>query len=234
MSKKTFVYTGCENLEAMAEAKNYNKYLISIIENNLNKKGKKVLDFGAGSGTYADMLKEKGIVVDTLEPDKVLQKVLNKKGYKVISDAKELKPNSYNLIYALNVFEHIKDDHDNFALLTKALTKNGIIIVYVPAFQSLFSSMDKLVGHHRRYRKGRLREMADANKMNILKLHYCDPVGFAASLAFKATRNKSGVISAKSVKFYDTIAFPPSRALEPVLKHIVGKNVVLVAQHNGK
>jgi SAM-dependent methyltransferase len=233
LNDEDFVYTGGENLEAMAEAKNYNKYLISIVEGALKDNSKKILDFGAGSGTYADMLKAKGITVDCLEPDKKLQGILKKKGYKVVSDAKDLKPNSYDLIYAFNVFEHIEDDHENFALLTKALTRNGRIIVYVPAFQSLFSSMDKLVGHYRRYRKDRLRKMAEVNKMNILRLHYCDPVGFAAALVFKASRNKNGVISAKSVKLYDSIAFPPSRVLEPVLKHLVGKNVVLVAE-NGR
>lgn len=235
MSKKTFVYTGHENLEAMTEAINYNGYLIKLILRELaGKKTKRVLDFGAGSGTYADMLQKKGIEVDCLEPDKKLQATLRSKGYRVLSDAKDLKPESYDLIYALNVFEHIEDDHGNFAALTKTLAKDGIVLIYVPAFQSLFSSMDKLVGHYRRYRKNRLKHMANNNNMTILKLHYCDPVGFAAALAFKATRNSSGVISAKSVKFYDRIAFPISTLLEPILKHTFGKNVVLVAKNNAE
>ncbi|HUD10520.1 MAG TPA: class I SAM-dependent methyltransferase [Candidatus Saccharimonadales bacterium] len=237
MSKKTFVYTGHENLEAMTEAINYNSYLIKLILQELpDKKTKKikVLDFGAGSGTYADMLKEKGVEVDCLEPDKKLRTILSQKGYKVLNNVNDLKPESYDLIYALNVFEHIEDDHGNFAALTKTLTKNGIILIYVPAFQSLFSSMDKLVGHHRRYRKTRLRHMASNNNMTILKLHYCDPVGFAAALAFNATRNSTGIISAKSVKLYDTIVFPISTLLEPILKHILGKNVVLVAKNDAK
>lgn len=235
MSKKTFVYTGCENLEAMTEAKNYNRYLIGLVEEALGgTKGKKILDFGAGSGTYADMLKEKGIQVDCLEPDKKLQKILTKKGYKVLSDAKELKAGSYDLIYALNVFEHIENDHDNFALLSKAIKKDGAVLIYVPAFQSLFSSMDNLVGHHRRYRKSRLNRMAQESDMKVAKLQYCDPVGFLATLAFKATRNKKGVISPKSVKLYDRVAFPVSRALEPLFKNLAGKNVVLIAKKYNK
>jgi len=234
LSNKDFVYTGGENLEAVAYAKNYNKYLISIIENAAQGKAKKILDFGAGSGTYADMLKAKGIIVDCLEPDKRQQKILKKKGYKVAGDISELEPSSYDLIYSLNVFEHIEDDKQNFAKLNKVLKKNAVVVVYVPAFQSLFSSMDKLVGHYRRYRTGRLQAMAKDNNMKILKLQYCDPIGFAAALAFKASRNRSGVISIWSVKLYDTAAFPISRFLEPIFKQVVGKNALLVAQKNGK
>lgn len=232
LKTEAFVYTGCENLEAMAEAKNYNNYLIKFIESNLDK-GNKILDFGAGSGTYADLLKEKGTVPDCLEPDKTLQGILKNKGYNVVSTINDLKPKSYDIIYALNVFEHIEDDHTEFAKIKKYLKPGGKVIIYVPAFQALFSSMDERVGHFRRYNKSRLKGMAKDNGMDIIKLHYCDPVGFAATTAFKASRNKSGVISAKSVKLYDTLAFPVSKALEPILKHGFGKNVILIAQNNG-
>ena len=173
LSKKTSIYTGCGNLEAMAEARNYNNYLISMIEKTPHGlKNKKILDFGAGTGTYADILRMKGIVVDCLEPDKTLQKTPKSKGYKILNNIDELETESYDLIYALNVLEHIEDDNKIFSLLAKALTKKGVILVYVPAFQSLFSSMDKLVAHYRRYRKPRLRMMAEDNNLEIVELHY--------------------------------------------------------------
>jgi SAM-dependent methyltransferase len=233
LSKKTFVYTGCEVLEAVAEAENYNRYLVKMIKEQVTRLGKKkptILDFGAGMGLYADMLKDDSLIIDCLEPDKKLQKMLTKKGNKTLSKAEDLKPNSYDIIYSLNVMEHIEDDHKVFKQLTRALKKKGIIIIYVPAFQSLYSSMDKLVEHHRRYRKSRLRKMANDNNLNVVSLRYCDPLGFGAALAFKAVGTKSGVISPRSVRFYDRVAFPMSRIIEPASKHILGKNVVLVAE----
>src|SRR4051812_1325427 len=115
----------------MTEAVNYNNYLVGLITQELNGLPKEplILDFGAGSGTYAEMLKNKGFKVDCLEPDKELQKLLKKKKYRVVSDAKALKPNSYDVIYALNVLEHIDDDYKVFAQLSKALKKNGIIVI---------------------------------------------------------------------------------------------------------
>jgi len=45
-------YTGIDNLEMMAEAKNYNAYLVRLITRDL-KKTRTLVDFGAGSGIYA-------------------------------------------------------------------------------------------------------------------------------------------------------------------------------------
>lgn len=234
MKKNDFVYTGVENLEAMAEAKNYNAYLLKFVEDACKATGKKspkVLDFGAGSGTYADMFKAKGVIMpDCLEPDADLQKVLSEKGYKTVSDSAKLKPESYDVIYALNVLEHIEDDGEIIKQLSRALKPGGKLVVYVPAFQVLFSTMDKRVGHFRRYKKDRLSNFAKQSDVRIKQLHYCDPIGFFASLVFRFVGSKDGVISAKSVRFYDRFAFPVSRILEPATRSVIGKNVVLVAE----
>jgi SAM-dependent methyltransferase len=233
LSKRTFVYTGCDNLEAMAEAKNYNNYLIELVEkatNQVNSKKPKILDFGAGSGTYADMLMKKGIKVDCLEPDLVLQKILKSKKYEVVADIKYLKPNTYDVIYSLNVFEHIKDDESVVELLKTALKPGGVLFVYVPAFQVLFSAMDRKVEHHRRYRKDRLRTFANKANLEILELSYCEPVGFAASLGYKILGSDDGVLSPGSVKVYDTFAFPISKFVQPITKHLFGKNVFMFAR----
>lgn len=228
--KDEFVYTGTDNLEAMLEAKNYNEYLISKVEKSATNKKIKILDFGAGSGTYAEMLRNRGYTVDCLEPDKKLQKVLKAKKFKVYSDINDLKSGSYDLIYALNVLEHIEEDGEIFKLLTKLLKKEGSIIVYVPAFQILYSAMDRLVEHHRRYRKTHLKKMAIDSNLSIVKLNYCDPIGFAATLAFKFIGNKSGSISSGSVKLYDRVAFPISIIIEPLTRRYIGKNVLLLAR----
>lgn len=232
MSNKTFVYTGCENLEAMTEAVNYNNFLISLIAEQF--KGKKpakikALDFGAGSGTYAKMLQEQGVTPDCLEPDKILQGELKKAGFKVLKGAKELKPNTYDIIYALNVFEHIEDDFAEIARLREALRKDGRLVIYVPAYQVLYSSMDKQVGHYRRYRTKRLKQMARQGGLKIRGLYYYDPLGFGAALVYKWIGG-SGTLTPSSVRLYDRIAFPISRAFHPLSKKLIGKNAVLVAE----
>lgn len=232
MKTKQFVYTGCENLEAMTEAVNYNRFLINLIVRQRGTKANKdlkVLDFGAGSGTYAKMLRDKGINPDCLEPDATLQKVLRANSFTVLPDSGALKPNSYDIIYALNVFEHIEDDMGEIKKLQAALKKGGRLLIYVPAYQVLFSSMDKTVGHYRRYRTERLKKMAEGAKLTIKELYYYDPAGFWAALVYKVIGGK-GVLSPRSVRTYDRFVFPLSKMLHPISRKLIGKNAILVAE----
>lgn len=229
MTDTDFVYTGSQNLEAMASAKNYNDYLIGLVRGALPSANSRILDFGSGTGTYADMLKAKGIDVECLELDNGFQEILRGKGYTVTGDIDALEPGSFDLIYALNVLEHIEDDRGTFAKLTKLLKPGGRIVIYVPAFQSLFSSMDRLVGHFRRYRIADLKALADQENAKIIKLNYCDPLGYAISMLFKVVGSKDGTITEQSVRLYDRFAFPASRLMEPLFGRTIGKNVVLVA-----
>lgn len=213
----------------MAEAVNYNRFLVGLITEQAKSKSQKILDFGAGSGTYADMLREAGYGVDCVEPDKTLQGVLKKKGYKVANSVGPKDKGKYDIVYSLNVLEHIDNDGAAFDDLVASLKPGGKLVVYLPAFQVLFSTMDKRVEHFRRYRKDRLLDFASKNNLEVDRLQYCDPIGFFAALLFKYIGSKDGVISPSSVKFYDRFAFPVSRVSEPLTKHIFGKNVVIVA-----
>jgi len=229
---KNYSYTGCDNLETMKLAVNYNNYLINIILRFSKSKTDKVLDFGAGSGTYADLLKEKGIIVECLEPDKTLQKELSRKGHIVASAYKDIDDN-YDLIYALNVFEHIENDEEVFLELVKRLKKGGVLVIYVPALQTLYSSMDSLVGHYRRYNIKELNRLLGELDVSVKRIQYCDPLGALATLVYKASRNKKGTISPFSLVAYDKVIFPISKNLEPMFKKLFGKNALLVVERNG-
>ena len=61
-----------------------------------------------------------------------------------------------DLLLAMDVLEHIKDDLSALKLWSKTLKKDGIMLITVPAFQCLWSSHDELLGHHRRYTKSSL------------------------------------------------------------------------------
>jgi len=55
-------YSGTDNLEVMAEAKNYNAFLLGLILQPI-KPTDLLLDFGAGIGTFAILLKGLGYQV---------------------------------------------------------------------------------------------------------------------------------------------------------------------------
>jgi len=228
---KNFAYTGCDNLEVMTVAKRYNRFLTNLVTKTAkNIDGKKILDFGAGSGTYADLLRQQGVSVDCLEPDVILRKSLGAKGHKVYEDVSKLSKKSYDIVYSFNVFEHIEDDFDVASLVVKSIKPGGTLIIYVPAFQMLYSSMDKKVEHVRRYRLDRLRKLASENQLLIQEAHYCDPVGFFAALSYKYLGNEDGSLSIRAIKFYDTCIFPVSQLIGFVTKKAFGKNALLIAK----
>lgn len=230
MRAKDFVYTGCDNLEVMSEAVNYNNFLISLITKRVESDNKKVLDFGAGSGTYADMLVEQGVKPDCLEPDGKLQRILKSKGYNLVNDKSPNIKADYDVIYALNVFEHIKNDQEVAEQLASRLAKNGKLIIYVPAFEALFSSMDVKVEHYRRYRRSQVERIMKNAGLTIIDSRYCDPVGYFATLAYKFFGSKEGSISPTALKFYDRVIFPISRLLQFFTQKLFGKNVLVIAE----
>jgi SAM-dependent methyltransferase len=59
----------------------------------------------------------------------------------------------YDVIILLDVIEHIDDDCDFLKTAMRYLKKGGIIIIGVPALQSLYSKYDLIGGHKRRYIK---------------------------------------------------------------------------------
>ena len=63
--------------------------------------------------------------------------------------------------------EHIKNDQEVITNLYDNLRKDGLLFLYVPAFQFLYSDMDKSVGHVRRYEK---KELIRKVKKSGLKL----------------------------------------------------------------
>ena len=224
-----FNYTGTDTLEIMANAVKYNKYLESLIIKYAPKAGK-VLDIGAGIGTFAKKITAKGYNIHCIEPDPKQVEQLHKNGLPASLSVNDIEDNSVDFIYSLNVLEHIENDDETLIEWSKKLKPGGIILIYVPAFNVLYSSFDKSVGHFRRYRKKMLtRKMSNAG-LQIVKAKYADSIGFFASLVYKWIDNGEGKIGGKSLSFYDRVVFPLSRIGDSFCSGIFGKNVYVVGR----
>jgi SAM-dependent methyltransferase len=217
-------YAGSANLEAMEEAVRYNRFLLGLIE-----PAGRVLDFGAGSGTFARALAARGVDLLCVEPDAALRGDLEGKGLKALPDTQAVPDRSVDLAYSFNVLEHIEDDAAALAELRRVLRPGGRLLLYVPAFMVLYSAMDRAIGHRRRYRKGPLVKLVERAGFAVGEARYADSLGFAAALAFRAFGPGSGALNPGAVRFYDTYLFPLSRVLDFVLHPVIGKNLILRA-----
>jgi SAM-dependent methyltransferase len=163
---------------------------------------KDLIDFGAGTGTFAKRLREAGCRVLCIEPDFSQRERLIEAGFEVLPDIDSLPDESLPFLFSLNVFEHIEDDQRAIEQIYQKLAPGGALLLYVPAFHCLWSTLDDKVCHYRRYTKKTLRTLV-LPKFSIEKLQYADSLGFIAALTFRLLRKDSTSLTAKSIAWYD-------------------------------
>jgi len=222
-------YTGTENLEVMKEAVNYNRMLIDVVKRHA-RTGERVLDFGAGVGTFALPMQRDGYAVECVELDDAQRATLAAQGLTVHRTLEGIRDGSVDFVYTLNVLEHIDDDVGALRDIGRTLREDGRLLVYVPAFPVLFTPMDQRVGHLRRYRRHDLRAKVDAAGFDVLRNDYVDSLGFLATLVYRMTGSRSGAIDRGALRAYDRYVFPMSRRLDLALRHVIGKNLLLTAR----
>ncbi|MCR9256888.1 MAG: class I SAM-dependent methyltransferase [Alphaproteobacteria bacterium] len=224
----TEAYTGVDNLEVMADAVKYNNFLIDCVAKRTSPT-ERVADFGAGAGTFAEMLRDRGFSVLCIEPDDRLAAILDQKGLAQTQDSKTIPDDDLDCVYTFNVLEHIEDDVAAAREIHRILKPGGRLVVYVPAFQILFGEMDRKVRHFRRYTKSGMRDVLVRAGFQIDSAEYVDSAGFFATLLYNLLDMGKGDLNPAAVRFYDRYLFPISRAMDLILSPFFGKNVLVYA-----
>jgi SAM-dependent methyltransferase len=195
-----------------------------------------ILDFGAGQGTLAQILRDKyALSPICVEIDPRLRSVLKKNQFDTYSSIAK-SSQIFSLIYTSNVLEHIRNDGEVLAELKPKLIPGGYLTIYVPAFPLLFSALDRNVGHFRRYTKLELRTKVERAGFEVVRIEYSDSLGFFATLLLKILNFsfKTSGGSTILMKIYDKYLVPVSIFFDRVgFKHILGKNLFLVARAQG-
>jgi SAM-dependent methyltransferase len=188
-----------------------------------------VLDFGCGIGTFAELIRaETGARPDTVEPDPALRAILRKRGFEPCACLRETG-RLYDVILCINVLEHIEDDEAALRELYAALKSGGMLVLYVPAFRLLWSAMDDLAGHQRRYRRSELERRVNGCGFRIVASRYCDALGFLASLLYRVVARAGRPPSLRALWLYDRVGVPVTRILDGALYDHLGKNVLICA-----
>jgi Methyltransferase domain len=231
MSNPQLSYTGLDILEALQSATNYNALLLELILRSAGER-RPMLDFGAGTGTFAKLLRDRDVEIVCVEADPYLSDMLARDGFTTFRDLNEVPDGSFEFIFALNVLEHVTHDSTTIYRLRTKLKKQGRLLVYVPAFECLWTSLDDKVKHCRRYRRAGLERLVCSAELSLLESGYVDSLGFFAALVFKMFGNRRGDLSAPAFAFYDCCLVPLSRGLDPLFRGLFGKNVYVVASND--
>ena len=171
-------------LDRMDEAHNYNAWLLDRARPHL---GRRVLDLGAGIGTFSAALAAEGRDVVAVEPDPALTPLLRERlagrGSAVVLDEplEALLPDAVggpvDAIVCFNVLEHIADDAGALRLMRGLLQPGGRVLLLVPAHPAVTGAVDAAVGHERRYTRAALAGAVRGADLTVRELRHVNPVG---------------------------------------------------------
>lgn len=212
------------NLDVMALAENYNHTIFKWLKKNTGA-GDTILDFGAGSGEFCNRFE--GYDISAVEPDETFHPFINCKKYETIDEIEH----KFDVIYSLNVLEHIENDSLIVSKFYDYLNPWGRVKILVPARKELFSRMDIEVFHFRRYEREGLIDLFVSNGFEVNYCRYFDSLGYLATQIYKRLdRGEGEDLKAEHLLLYDRLVFPVSSLIDKVFQgKIVGKNLLLEA-----
>lgn len=230
-----FAYGGTE-LDALAEARNYYRMLIERFAPHL---GRRVIEVGAGIGTFAAALLD-NVAVDELtliEPAQNNYPLLRDRfagDSRVRTLAGYLEAYAPTLsgdaLVAVNVLEHVEDDVAFLQAARRVLApENGRLLLFVPAVPRLYGTLDAAFDHHRRYTRRMLRERLVSAGFAPLVLRYMNMPGvlgwFIAGRILRRT-----TLTPRAVRLYDRFVLPLTIMIERVWEPPLGQSLLAIAE----
>jgi SAM-dependent methyltransferase len=210
----------------------YNQHIAGLFLSAIEPGHEKLLDFGAGSGTIATIVRPqtKNAELLCVEIDPSNLAALKQAGFRTASNLSFVEPESIDFVFSSNVLEHIEDDVGALKALYHCLKSGGRAAFYVPALPVLWSAMDDRVAHRRRYTRSSLEGVFRCAGFTIEGSSYRDSLGFFVTLLFKLIGNREGRLSPTALLIYDRLIFPLSQACDAVCSPFFGKNVLIYAR----
>lgn len=146
-------------------------------------KNSRILDIGCSGGALMESLQQRGFSnvfgIDRSPEatkrcrEKGLSRAFEMDGTKTTFDDKY-----FDVIVSSDTLEHIENDGRAVAEWRRILKPGGKLIVFVPAFNFLWSRHDEITQHYRRYSKRRLTAVFRQNNLQLEKVSYWNFVLF--------------------------------------------------------
>lgn len=226
---------------AISEAVNYNNWVVDLFAPYL---GESVLEVGIGHGGFSDILNTHGVKdyagvdIDQSLVDHA-QKNHPNHTYFTADVCEDTLPDrlgkKFDSVICFNVIEHIPEDDKAIKNMLRVLKPGGHLLLFAPAFPALYSDMDTLAGHYRRYtKKTFLQAVPEEKRKNIIRLEYFNPIGGLGWYVnkFKKYDSLENESINGQIKFFDKYILPVSRMMNCITKPFFGQSIVGIIKND--
>jgi glycosyltransferase involved in cell wall biosynthesis len=173
---------GSEILARLNRAPKFTKWMADTIRPYV---GDRVLEIGAGIGNLtANLVPRTEYHASDINPQYLdrLETLKQTRPYLQVhytdaSAAATYPAEQFDTVVCLNVVEHIENDVQALSNIRKSLDKNGRAIILVPNGPQLFGSLDKVLGHYRRYTQEQLVKVCESAGFTVEKVLKFNRIG---------------------------------------------------------
>ncbi|HET7456120.1 MAG TPA: methyltransferase domain-containing protein [Gemmatimonadaceae bacterium] len=234
MRATDFSYSGTE-LDALAAAPNYYRFIARRFAPFV---GSRSIEVGAGIGTFAEHLRRETslrelVMVEPADNNfpQLERRVADWPNARAVHGYLEEFVDTItgmDSLVAVNVLEHTPDDVSFLRAARRVLRPGGAALVFVPAVQAVYGSLDTEFEHYRRYGKAMLRRSFVEAGFHDVRLRHVNSLGLAAW--FMAGRVfKWRTIDASRVRFYDRWVVPWLTRVESAVEPPIGQSILGIA-----
>jgi SAM-dependent methyltransferase len=146
----------------------YVNWMTSVLRPHL---GDSVLELGAGIGTLTGRLMGRRLRYVACETDQLYLHTLRNRFLRTPSvEVRELDParppdyegleENFDTVLCVNVLEYLDEPEVTLEAAWRSLKPGGKLLVFAPQSKALFGSLDRTLGHKRRFQTSQLREIA--------------------------------------------------------------------------
>jgi SAM-dependent methyltransferase len=229
---------GGRTLEVFADTPRLNRWLYSKLAGHVRGD---VLEVGSGIGNLSRLIvaaaaSDARIVLSDVEPHYLdaLSRTFAGDSRVVVahydldrSPPPEIANHGFDTVIAVNVVEHVRDDVSLVAALATLLRPGGHLAVYVPACPFAYGSLDRALGHYRRYTPASLAALLRAGGLEAPQPRYMNLFGLFGWLVNGRILRRTHLSSLQIAGFERLL---PLFRLEDLLRLPVGLGLHVVAR----
>jgi SAM-dependent methyltransferase len=199
----------------------------------------RILEVGCGAGGNIQLLTPLG-EVSALEPDDesrayVAERYKMKVEGGLLPGGLPYPPESFDLVCAFDVIEHVDDDAGSVAALARLVKPGGAMLTTVPAYQWMWSRHDEAHHHKRRYALPAYRALFERAGLKVERASHFNTLLLPLAVVQRFAKKLLGIESADDamppawLNGLLTRVFASERALLP-LSPPVGLSILLAAR----